>query len=120
MRRDTADLCSKLLLTLLLLIRSWHVAGDAFSCNFSIVGNSSYPSNLTFAEVSIGCTPVPPTDISSKLNLFVDQSLMPYSAAFSGAEHIRDPSLCFELAVLAGRWNQYKSGADRCACTCRG
>ena len=86
----TICLGSRLLALLTLsLLRLRPVVGDAYICNLSIVGNSSYPSNLTFVEVSIGCTPVPPTDFSAKLSLLVDQSLVPYSAAFAGEEHRR-------------------------------
>lgn len=85
MSRCRLFLRSRLLACLtVLLVRSRPSLGDAFICDFSINGTSSYPDQLAFSEASLHCTPVSPTDAAAKLSLQVGASLVPYSATFTG------------------------------------
>ena len=73
------------LVVLLLPSRPSLAAAAAFSCSLSLTGTSSYPADLTFSDVSLGCVPVPPTSAAETLSLQVHPDLFTlYHESFTG------------------------------------
>lgn len=62
---------------------------ESFVCSFNITGNSTYPAPVSISKASISCQPGPDSDPAAKLQVAIDDSLVPFSLSFSGERVLR-------------------------------